>query len=145
MSRQPQVTCCTCDLSIICVEKLSDRKTWDSFSSWSWVGDEWKWNNLNQVECCQASTRRDFRTHVLQLVQKVSSWIMFLHSNGLLCTDACTKVDCENYWDVDITDGQDGEYTSDEDDYGENWSFDGFIKLFVTVVLTRFSPVFWLY
>ena len=44
----------------------------------------------------------------------------FCIQNGLLCTDACTKVDCENYWDVDITDGQDGEYTSDKDDYGEN-------------------------
>ena len=26
MSQQPQFTCCTCDLSIICVEKLPDSK-----------------------------------------------------------------------------------------------------------------------
>ena len=45
--------------------------------------------------------------------------------DGLLCTDACTKVDCENYWDIDITDVQDDEYSSDEDDYEEIWNAEG--------------------
>ena len=85
------------------VEKLSDCKTWDSFSSWSWMGDEGKWTNLNQVVHCQASIWRDSETHVLQLFQKVSSLIMFQHSKWITL-HWCTKVDCKSYWDVD-TDG----------------------------------------
>ena len=42
-----QVTCFTCNLSVICVDKLSDCKAWDSFSSWSWVGNEGRQSNFN--------------------------------------------------------------------------------------------------
>ena len=45
--------------------------------------------------------------------------------NGLLCTDACTIVDCKNYCDVYITDGQDNKNSSDEDDYEEIWISEG--------------------
>ena len=39
--------------------------------------------------------------------------------NGLLCTNARTKVDCKNFCDVGITDEQGEKNSSNEDDYEE--------------------------
>ena len=72
-----------------------------------------KWNTVKpasekilELVYCTCSKRCDFES--CSCIQ-----------NRLLCTDACTKVDCQNYCDVDIREGQDDEYSSDEDDFEE--------------------------
>lgn len=47
--------------------------------------------------------------------------------NGLLSTNTCTNLDCENYCDVDITDGQDDECSYDEENYEKIWNSDRLI------------------
>ena len=37
--------------------------------------------------------------------------------NPLLCTDACTKQDCENFIELDENEGEALEYCSEEDDF----------------------------
>ena len=109
---------------IILLQSLS------SFYSWPWVEDERR-ISFNQVKYCQAITQRDFGTYVLYLLQKLCSKIILLHSKGLLCSDTCTKLDCNNYYDVDIATGQDYEYHSDKDYYQEIWYFDGLKSLYI--------------
>ena len=75
------------------------------------------------MEYCQASTQA-----ILELMYCAFSKRCDLESysgieNGLLCTNACTKVDCKNFCDVGITDGKEYEYSSDETNYEEFWNF----------------------
>ena len=74
------------------------------------------------MEYCQASTRRNSGTHVMYLPKRRDLESCSCIQDGLLCADACTKVDCENYWDIDITDMQYDKYSSDEDEYEEIWN-----------------------
>lgn len=79
------------------------------------------------MEYCQASTQA-----ILELMYCAFSKRCDLESysgikNGLLCTNARTKVDCKNFCDVGITDEQGEKNSSNEDDYEEIWNSEGSI------------------